>query len=174
MAKQGSLQLEIVTPKGVVLSTRVDEVVAPSVFGEFGVLAGHLPMLAALNTGLVHYQEGNSRVDVAVGGGFVEVLHDKALLLTDRYATKDDVDVLQVRQDLKKVDAKIEKWTGDLSDPERLALIEQEQWLATQLELLGDPPQAKVLEQSRSTEYAGLLPVSDEQSSELAPHEQDT
>ncbi len=174
MAKHGSLLLEIVTPKGVVLSTRVDEVVAPSVFGEFGVLAGHLPMMAALNTGLVRYQDGNDKVDVAVCGGFVEVFQDKALLLTDRYATADDVDILQVRQDLKKVDGQIEKWAGDLADPERLALIEQEQWLATQLELIGDPPQARVLEQSRSTEYSGLLPADDEQASKEAEAEQDT
>ncbi|MBW2459567.1 MAG: ATP synthase F1 subunit epsilon [Deltaproteobacteria bacterium] len=106
MASDGSLTLEVVTPLGVVLSEKVDEVVAPSVEGEFGVLPGHLPMLAALNTGLLHFTKGNHITDVAVGTGFAEVLQDKTLILTDRYATSEDVDVLDVRERLTKVDGR--------------------------------------------------------------------
>ena len=45
------IELEIVTPKGRALLASVDEVTAPSVQGEFGVLPGHLPLLAALRAG---------------------------------------------------------------------------------------------------------------------------
>ena len=34
------LQLDVVTPEGVVVATEVDEVVAPGPGGEFGVLPG--------------------------------------------------------------------------------------------------------------------------------------
>lgn len=152
------LQLQIVTPQGLVLEKRVDEVIAPSERGEFGVLSGHVPLLAALHIGLLHYREGNRVTDVAVGTGFAEILHDKALVLTDRFTTKDKVDVLAVRKALKDVDAKLERWDGDLADPERLALIEEEQWLAVQLELYGDPPQNRVLAESRSVDFTGVLP----------------
>jgi F-type H+-transporting ATPase subunit epsilon len=162
MAREGTLQLEIVTPKGIVLSERVDEVQAPSVNGEFGVLPGHLPMLAALNIGLLHYTEGSKTTHVAVGTGFAEVINDKALVLTDRFMTKKEVSqgdhILKVRKRLKDVDGKLEKWTGDLLDPKRLELIEEECWLAAQLELYGDPPVAKVLEQSRSIDYSEVIP----------------
>ena len=153
-----ALELEIVTPRGIVLDTDVDEVVAPSVNGEFGVLPGHLPLLAALGTGLVHYTKSGKTTDVAVGRGFVEVLKDRALVLTDRYATKDDVDVLKVRERLKEVDSELERWEGDLSDPARLELIEEEQWLAAQLELIGDPPPPRVLDVSRAFDYAAVIP----------------
>ena len=46
-----TIRLEIVTPRGRALLASVDEVTAPSVEGEFGVLPGHLPLLAALRTG---------------------------------------------------------------------------------------------------------------------------
>jgi F-type H+-transporting ATPase subunit epsilon len=157
MAEQ-RLQLEIVTPQGLVLSAEVDEVVAPSVNGEFGVLPGHLPLLAALHIGLLHYRKGNKLTDVAVGSGFAEVLHDKAIVLTDRYTTKDAVDVLAVRKKLKDVDNKLERWDGDLDDPERMALIEEEQWLAVQLELYGDPPQNRVLVEMRTNDYSDVIP----------------
>ena len=153
------LRLEIVTPKGVVLSEDVDEVVAPSVAGEFGVLPGHLPMLAALHIGLVHYRRpgGANMVEVAVGNGFVEVNGDKTLLLTDRFMKKDDVAVLDVRKRLSEVDHQIEAWSGELDDPARLELIEEEQWLAAQLELYGDPPVQRVLEHRRANDYSKLL-----------------
>ena len=51
-----SLALEIVTPDGLKLTTQVAELTAPSVDGEFGVLPGHRPMLAALKTGIVRFK----------------------------------------------------------------------------------------------------------------------
>ncbi|MCK6590794.1 MAG: ATP synthase F1 subunit epsilon, partial [Polyangiaceae bacterium] len=57
MAAAETILLEIVTPTGVALKERVNEVTAPSVAGEFGVLPGHLPLLAALRTGLVTFRQ---------------------------------------------------------------------------------------------------------------------
>ena len=42
------LKLEVVTPGGLAVRAEADQVEAPSVFGEFGVLPGHLPLLAAM------------------------------------------------------------------------------------------------------------------------------
>jgi F-type H+-transporting ATPase subunit epsilon len=152
------LRLEIVTPKGIVLSEEVEEVVAPSVRGEFGVLPGRLPMLAALHVGLVRYRKsGGAMVDVAVGNGFVEVHGDKTLVLTDRFITKADIEVLAVRERLAKVDQQIETWQGELDDAGRLELIEEEQWLAAQLEVYGDAAVPRVLEHKRATDYSELL-----------------
>lgn len=144
-----TIQLEIVTPTGVALREQVNEVTAPSVAGEFGVLPGHLPLLAALRTGLVTYKQGGQEHRVAVHHGFVEVAHDMALMLTERFARKGDVDVVKVRLRLKEVDAELDHWQGDLTDPRRRELIEEEQWLATQLELIGDPPPPTVREDTR-------------------------
>nr|PZN22409.1 MAG: hypothetical protein DIU78_15735 [Pseudomonadota bacterium] len=58
-----TLSLEIVTPEGIKLSEKVSELTAPSVDGEFGVLPGHRPMLAALTSGIVTYvKNGQSPV----------------------------------------------------------------------------------------------------------------
>ena len=62
MAAPGSssLTLEVVTPGGTALREQVDEVVAPGEAGEFGVLPGHLPMLADLKVGLLHFRKGRT------------------------------------------------------------------------------------------------------------------
>lgn len=141
--------LEIVTPTGVALRERVNELTAPSVTGEFGVLPGHLPILAALRTGLVSYKQDGKENKIAVHHGFVEIVHDTALLLTEKYATRDQVDVIAVRKRMKEVDDELDHWTGELTDPRRAELIEEEQWLATKLELIGDPPLPVVTEDTR-------------------------
>lgn len=168
MARDERILLEVVTPKGMALNEQVEEVIAPSVEGEFGVLPGHLPLLAALATGLVRYRLDGELHQVAVGAGFVEINKDHALVLTDRYTTKDEVDVLSVRERLKEVDEELESWQGELLDAHRLELIEEEQWLAAQLELIGDPPVSKVLVASRSLDYADVIPTenADSESSE--------
>jgi F-type H+-transporting ATPase subunit epsilon len=139
-----SIQLEIVTPEGVKLAEQVSELTAPSVDGEFGVLPSHRPMLAALTTGIVTYKTESKTESVAVGSGFVEIADDRAVLLTDHFVRKQDVDPVRVRLDLKEADEALEKFDGDPNSPEYGELIARELWAAAQLELYGDPPPPRV------------------------------
>ncbi len=151
------IQLEIVTPRGRALSALVDEVTAPSVAGEFGVLPGHLPLLAALRTGIVTYRQGGDTKRCAVGGGFAEAGPDHLVMLTDEYAVREDLDPVVLRRDLTNVEEQLGKLAGvpivapdakgaDAALAEarsqRDILIARENWLAAQLELYGDPPPA--------------------------------
>src|ERR1700722_9942372 len=106
------IALEIVTPKGRALAASVDEVTAPSVEGEFGVLPGHLPLLAALRTGIVTYKEGGETKRCAVGAGFAEAGPDRLVILTDEYTVREDVDPVLVRKELSEVQQKLQKLEG--------------------------------------------------------------
>ena len=151
------IRLEIVTPRGRALTASVDEVTAPSVHGEFGVLPGHLPLLAALRTGIVSYRQGSETQRCAVGPGFAEAGPDKLVILTDEYAERAKIDPVIVRKDLAEVQQQLAKLEsvpmiaaeakgGDASAAEvraqRDVLVARENWLAAQLELYGDPPHA--------------------------------
>ncbi len=166
-----TILLEIVTPTGVALRERVTDVTAPSVAGEFGVLPGHLPLLAALRTGLVTYHQDGREHRLAVHQGFVEVANDVALLLTERFARQEDVDVVKTRMRLKEVDAELDHWQGELTDPRRRELIEEEQWLATELELIGDPPPPMVREDTRFLADHAEAPSIDEMVESSRPDE---
>src|SRR6185312_8737282 len=151
------IALEIVTPRGRALTASVDEVTAPSVQGEFGVLPGHLPLLAALRTGIVTYKQGGDTKRCAVGPGFAEAGPDKLVILTDEYADREKIDPVVVRKDLAEVQQELQKIEGvpviapgtkgvsgaDVDAREkREVLIARENWLAAQLELYGDAPPA--------------------------------
>jgi F-type H+-transporting ATPase subunit epsilon len=137
---EAQFQLEIVTPEGVQLNLPIDELTAPSVNGQFGVLPGHRPMLAALATGIITYSRSGVTEQVAVGSGYVEILNDRAIVLTDRFSTKAAVDPVRVRLDLKQADEALDTFSGELGSPQHLELVARELWAAALLELYGDPP----------------------------------
>jgi len=149
-----SIRLEIVTPRGRALTADVDEVTAPGVEGEFGILPGHLPILAALRTGIVNYRRGTETKRCAVGAGFAEAGPDKLVILTDDYTERAQIDPVIVRKELAEVQAQLSRLEsvpivapnakgGDPAAVEarvrREALIARENWLAISMELYGDP-----------------------------------
>jgi len=163
----GAIHLEVVTPDGVKLAADVSEFTAPSVDGEFGVLPGHVPLLAALTTGIVTHTLGGEKHAVAVGAGFAEVSDDKALLITDRFIKKADIDPVVVRLELKAADEALDKFDGDLRGPVYGELVARELWAAAELELYGDPPPPRMktlneLSFGQHENYATLGAVTDE------------
>jgi F-type H+-transporting ATPase subunit epsilon len=163
------IALEIVTPRGRALSVSVDEVTAPSVQGEFGVLPGHLPLLAALRTGIMSYRVGGETKRCAIGSGFAEAGPEKVVVLTDEYTDRDRIDPVLVRKELAEVQQQLQKLEGvPIAAPDargadtaatdaraqREVLVARENWLAAQLELYGDPPAAT----QRPYEEFGPLP----------------
>ncbi len=88
-----ALRLEIVTPDQVVLSSDVEYVGAPGVDGEFGVLAGHIPLLTALSIGTLVYRIGNKDYMAFVAGGFAEVADNKITILAQAAELAENIDV---------------------------------------------------------------------------------
>jgi F-type H+-transporting ATPase subunit epsilon len=140
MAENSPIELQIITPEGARLKTRVDELTAPSVEGDFGVLPGHRPLIAALRTGIVTFRSGSEQEQVAVGPGFAEICNDAAVLLTHAFCRAADIDVAAVREELRDADSALLEYAGEPGTPEHGILIRRERWAATRLELAGEPP----------------------------------
>ena len=87
------LKLEVVTPKGAVVSKEVDIVTAPGYGGEFGVLANHAPFLSTIKTGLLTYKTGAQEETLMVSGGFCEVSNNKLTFLVESAERGTDIDV---------------------------------------------------------------------------------
>ncbi|MBI5141957.1 MAG: F0F1 ATP synthase subunit epsilon [Nitrospirae bacterium] len=87
------LKLDIVSPDKLVLSDEVDEVVAPGSEGEFGVLPGHLALLATLDIGELTLRKSSGFEHVFVSSGYAEVLNDKVTILVESAENSRDIDV---------------------------------------------------------------------------------
>lgn len=88
--------LSVVAPDRTVVEEQVRSLIAPGVAGYFGVLRGHEPSIAALKTGLIEYiDDGNQRHYVAIGGGFLEVSGDAAIVLADSAERATEIDIAE-------------------------------------------------------------------------------
>ena len=97
------LTLEIVTPTKVLYEGKIDEVTAPGIEGEFGVLPGHTPFLTFLATGELSYKvEGKERF-VAVDGGFIEVTPTRVIAIVDEAEYAEDINIEEAEQRLREL-----------------------------------------------------------------------
>lgn len=92
--------LSIVTPDRRVVVGETSDVIVPGAEGEFEVLPGHAPLLAALGTGILSFVQGGhgKPTRLMVSGGFVEVDRDNVTLLCESAALAEEV----VREDANK------------------------------------------------------------------------
>jgi len=87
------IQLEIVTPKGAVISDQVDIVTAPGYAGDFGVLANHAPLLSTIKIGVLVYKKDGKENTMMVSGGFCEVSNNKITFLVESAEHGHQIDV---------------------------------------------------------------------------------
>ena len=103
------LQLEIVTPDTIVLSEEVDYVSLTGVEGEFGVLPGHIPFLAALSIGRLHYIKDNKTSYASLAGGFAEVTGHRVQVLADAAEKAERIDIARAEAALKRAQERLDQ-----------------------------------------------------------------
>ena len=101
------LVLNLVTPQKDVLHSKVDQVTAPSIMGEVGLLPDHLPLLAKLQEGPVGLFSGGVAHYYAVSGGLVEIHRNVVTILADSAERADEIDVRRSEKALADAEAKL-------------------------------------------------------------------
>jgi len=78
-----ALHFELVSPQKLVFSGEVDQVDVPGAEGDFGVLAGHAPLVTTLRPGILTVFTGGNAQKIVVLGGFSEVSSEGLTVLAD-------------------------------------------------------------------------------------------
>ncbi|MDR1284717.1 MAG: F0F1 ATP synthase subunit epsilon [Campylobacteraceae bacterium] len=79
-----TINLEIVTPEGLIFSGNVRSVTFPGSEGEFGVLPNHAALLTSLKVGVIDIELSNDKKEaIAINWGFVKVEETKITVLAD-------------------------------------------------------------------------------------------
>ena len=88
------LQFELVSPEGMAYSDDgVEMVIAPGADGELGILPNHAPLLTALGIGELRIKKGAEEESCAVGGGFLEVLANRVIVMADVTERAAEIDI---------------------------------------------------------------------------------
>jgi F-type H+-transporting ATPase subunit epsilon len=123
------LKVNLVTPKGVVAQEEVDAVTAPGELGEFELLVGHVPMLSALDPGVVTLGSKHGAPRFAVSAGYLRVDRAGSVeILVEQAVKASDVDVEAAKKDLVAAQAEIEKWGDKPFDGDRRTLENRARW----------------------------------------------
>lgn len=132
-----SLALEVATPVGMALSLETDSVQVPSVAGEFGVLPGHLPLLAAVKPGILTYKDGGQVQRAAVGGGFVEATGGRVRVITEFFVKQGEVNLEAAQKDLDAAAKRLRETKATIEDVEYREAQRDYDWAQARITLAG-------------------------------------
>lgn len=102
---QDTLILEIVTPEKIAYTNSVSMVSVPGVMGRMGILPKHIPLFALLTEGEVKITKGDNVVFLSIGGGFVEVTHEKVMVLVTRAVNAQELneqEIIKAKKDAQE------------------------------------------------------------------------
>ncbi|MBN2346870.1 MAG: F0F1 ATP synthase subunit epsilon [Candidatus Aminicenantes bacterium] len=119
----GTIELEILTSRQVVLRTQVVDLYIPAFLGEAGVLSHHLPYLTLLKTGEISYLDpSGARHYLYSGEGLLEVRDDRIALIIDDFVRGEDLREDELRQGLRETEARIASSFQGAITPDELRL----------------------------------------------------
>jgi F-type H+-transporting ATPase subunit epsilon len=97
-----TFHFDLVSPEKLVFSSQVTQVDLPGAEGDFGVLAGHAPIISSLRPGIiVVYGEAGEQLKVVVNGGFAEVGPAGLTVLADTALPLDQFDLAVLAEAIK-------------------------------------------------------------------------
>jgi F-type H+-transporting ATPase subunit epsilon len=119
-----TFHFDLVSPEQLVFSGEVEHVVVPGSEGEFGVLAGHAPLIAMLRPGILKIL-GPEEQRIFVVGGFAEVTAEALTVLADRALPVEEVDAAAIDGEIEDAERKLADAKDDATRDRLAAKIDR-------------------------------------------------
>jgi len=117
-----TLTVRVITPGETVWDGTAQEVILPGTSGQLGVLTNHIPLLTALDIGVMQIKAGGKWLPLVVLGGFAEVENNEVTVLVNGAELGTQLDGAAVQAELAQAEAALEK---AVSRKEKLDAIHQ-------------------------------------------------
>jgi F-type H+-transporting ATPase subunit epsilon len=104
-----NFHFELVSPEKLVFSGDVEQVDVTGAEGDFGVLAGHAPLVTTLRPGILTVIGAGGTQRIVVLGGFAEVSDKGLTVLADAAEAVENVDRGVIEARIKEMESRIEK-----------------------------------------------------------------
>lgn len=101
------MHLKIITHERVVFDENVDSIRTRGVDGEFGILKGHIPVMAALDIGVTRITQGSDVKNFTTMGGVFQFKDDEAIILTNTAESGDEIDVARAKAAMERAKARL-------------------------------------------------------------------
>jgi F-type H+-transporting ATPase subunit epsilon len=127
-----TFHFDLVSPEKLAFSGEVDQVDVPGFEGDFGVLAGHAPVVAAMRPGILTIHRGGSREKIIVLGGLAEVSEKGLTVLADVATSIEELDRAAFAEQISAMEEKLAEKEGSELD---LALFRLDHFKSIQHEI---------------------------------------
>ena len=111
-----TFHFDLVSPEKLAFSGEVDQVDVPGIEGDFGVLAGHAPVVAAIRPGILTVTSGGTHQKIIVLGGLAEVSDKGLTVLADVATSIGDLDKIAFGDQITHMEAKLAEKEGSELD----------------------------------------------------------
>ena len=113
-----TFHFDLVSPEKLAFSGEVDQVDIPGLEGDFGVLAGHAPVVAVMRPGILTVIAGGKKEKIIVLGGLAEMSGRGLTVLADVATSLEDLDRAQFTDAITEMQAKLSEKEGTELDRE--------------------------------------------------------
>src|SRR4051812_6707320 len=93
-----TMQVAVVTGERELFRGEAEQVIAPGIEGELGILPHHAALLTALKTGAMRIKMGDIEEDLFISGGFLEVYNNTVTVLADAAEHAEDIDLSRAEE----------------------------------------------------------------------------
>jgi F-type H+-transporting ATPase subunit epsilon len=113
-----TFHFDLVSPEKLAFSGEVDQVDVPGVEGDFGVLAGHAPIVAVIRPGILTVTSGGTHQKIIVLGGLAEMSEKGLTVLADVATSLEELDRARFADQISEMQAKLAEREGSELDRE--------------------------------------------------------
>ena len=121
------MRLDIITAEKLVYSDEVSSVVAPGSAGQLGILPNHAPLLTSLKPGELKVLKEGEESNIAVSGGFLEVLQNVGTILADTAERAEDIDFERAEAAMKRAQDKVDSSDSDMDLEKAIQALKRSQ-----------------------------------------------
>ncbi|MBX9824292.1 MAG: F0F1 ATP synthase subunit epsilon [Xanthobacteraceae bacterium] len=104
-----TFHFELVSPEKIAFAGDVDQVDIPGAEGDFGVFAGHAPLISLLRPGVVTVYKGGEETKLVVLGGLAEVGPGGLTLLADVATSIEEVDRVALQAQIAAMEERVKQ-----------------------------------------------------------------
>jgi F-type H+-transporting ATPase subunit epsilon len=104
-----TFHFDLVSPEKIAFSGEVEQVDIPGVDGDFGVMAGHSPLVASVRPGIMIVTVGGKHEKIIVLGGLAEVSEKGLTVLADTATSLAELDRVAFASQIAEMEANLKE-----------------------------------------------------------------